>query len=108
MQVGASRNSLCGILMAKGWERTVAALGILRSGAAYLPIDPALPAERINLLLKQGEVKIVLTQSTLGPWLGLLAENTVIEVDKLQTGEAEFIPPDALDSDLAYVIYTSG
>ncbi|HBL28879.1 MAG TPA: hypothetical protein DD490_18755, partial [Acidobacteria bacterium] len=37
---GAQTNRLVAVVMSKGWEQVVAVLGILRSGAAYLPIDP--------------------------------------------------------------------
>lgn len=46
------RNSLVAIVMEKGWEQIVAAISILKAGAAYLPIDPSFPEERVHLLLK--------------------------------------------------------
>ena len=49
--------------MDKGWEQVVGILGILASGAAYLPIDATLPKERISYLLEHGQVLLVLTQS---------------------------------------------
>ncbi|MCB0210440.1 MAG: AMP-binding protein, partial [Anaerolineae bacterium] len=58
-------NTLVAVVMEKGWEQVVAVLGILMSGAAYLPIDPTLPPERQRFLLEQGEVNIALTQSQL-------------------------------------------
>ena len=63
--MGACPNTLVAVVMEKGWEQVVAVLGILQSGAAYLPIDPALPEERVWYLLRHGEARIVLTQ----PWL---------------------------------------
>lgn len=56
------RNSLVAIVMEKGWEQIVAAISILKAGAAYLPIDPSFPEERVHLLLKNASVKVVLTQ----------------------------------------------
>ena len=47
------RNSLVAIVMEKGWEQIVAAISILKAGAAYLPIDPSFPEERVHLLLKK-------------------------------------------------------
>jgi len=63
--LGARRNTLVAVVMEKGWEQVVAAYGILGSGAAYLPIDPDLPAERRGWLLADGGVEIAVTQ----PWL---------------------------------------
>jgi non-ribosomal peptide synthetase component F len=59
---GAQRNHLVAVVMEKGWEQVVAVLGVLRAGAAYLPIDPDLPQERIDFLLQHGQVALVLTQ----------------------------------------------
>ncbi len=55
-------NTLVAILMEKGWAQIVGVFGILLAGAAYLPGDPALPAERRNYLLENGEVQCLLTQ----------------------------------------------
>lgn len=95
--------------MEKGWEQVVATLGILASGAAYVPIDPGLPTERRWYLLEQGEVQWVLTQSQLDSCLEW-PENVIrLCVDTLESPN----PSAPLESvqqpeDLAYVIYTSG
>ena len=59
---GATRNTLVAVVMEKGWEQVVGALGVLASGAAYLPIDAGLPKDRLWHLLEHGEVRFVLTQ----------------------------------------------
>ena len=61
-EMGVKPNTLVAIVMEKGWEQIVAALGILQSGAAYVPIDAGQPPERLFKLLKNAEVQIVLTQ----------------------------------------------
>ncbi|MBT4836098.1 MAG: AMP-binding protein, partial [Methylococcales bacterium] len=50
------------IVMEKGWEQSVACLGILQAGCAYVPVDPSLPAERLNFILQNIDCQIVLTQ----------------------------------------------
>lgn len=60
---GARPGMLVAVVMEKGWEQVVAVLGVLRAGAAYLPIDPGYPAERVRFLLQHGEVGLVLTQA---------------------------------------------
>ncbi|MGB3206652.1 MAG: amino acid adenylation domain-containing protein, partial [Crinalium sp.] len=62
-QLGAKPNQLIAVVMEKGWEQVVGVLGILAAGAAYVPIDPKLPAERRSHLLNQAEVQLVVTQS---------------------------------------------
>ena len=64
-QMGARPNTLVAVVMEKGWEQIIAVLGILQSGAAYLPVDAQVPAERLMYLLENGEVELVLTQSWL-------------------------------------------
>ncbi len=64
-QAGARPNTLVAVAMEKGWEQVIAVLGVLYAGAAYLPIDPALPQERLWYLLQDGEVQYALTQ----PWI---------------------------------------
>src|SRR6201999_2123908 len=58
----ATPNTLVAVVMEKGWEQVAGALGVLASGAAYLPIDAGLPKDRLWHLLQHGEVKFVLTQ----------------------------------------------
>ena len=60
---GAGRNQLVGVVMEKGWEQIAGVMGVLKSGGAYLPIAAELPQERVEYLLKHGEVKLVVTQS---------------------------------------------
>ena len=59
----AHPNSLVAVVMEKGWEQVVGVLGVLASGAAYLPIDATLPKERLSYILEHGQVSLVLTQS---------------------------------------------
>lgn len=108
-QLGARPETLVAVVMEKGWEQVVAALGVLRSGAAYLPVDSSLPRERRFHLFERGEVSIVLTQ----PWLdaelewpeGL--ERVTVDETLPETPDAPLEPVQGED-DLAYVIFTSG
>ncbi|MBE9224522.1 amino acid adenylation domain-containing protein [Phormidium sp. LEGE 05292] len=108
-QKGIRPNQLVAIVMEKGWEQIVAALGILASGAAYVPIDPGLPSERRSHLLQETEAQFILTQS----WLETALEfpENIIRFC-IDTSETSSFPtplePIQKPSDLAYVIYTSG
>ena len=114
-----SSDLLVAILMDKGWEQVVATLGVSRSGAAYLPIDPDLPSARIAHLLQRGEVRCVLTQPGRTELLELPADLrsrlTVLTVDDTPLaghdtgGDTPSTPlPDVDPDSLAYVIFTSG
>lgn len=106
----AGQNSLIAVVMEKGWEQVTAVLGILKCGAAYLPVDPAVPKERLQHLLKDGEVRLVLTQSWLDPkleWPGNVRRFAVDTQDYTQQNTASIQTTQSPDN-LAYVIYTSG
>ena len=107
---GVEPNQLVGVLMEKGWEQVAAVLGIHFAGGAYLPIDPELPPKRQRHLIEHGQVRIVLTQSALEPFVRLPKGVEVLAVDDLQPAAAT-APVERRrqkPEDLAYVIYTSG
>ncbi len=109
-QLGVHPNALVAVVMEKGWEQIVAVLGILAAGAAYVPIDPGLPQERLSFLLEHSEVRIVLTQSWLNEKLSGF-EGIVplcIDTEDLTAESQEPLPSVQKPDDLAYVIYTSG
>jgi len=100
-----------GIYMDRSAEMMVALLGVLKSGAAYLPLDPEYPQERIDFILGEAQVPVLLTQSNLAPRLPRSSARTIcLDTDwPLMARESQTNPPSASDSDsLAYVIYTSG
>ncbi|MFB2772733.1 amino acid adenylation domain-containing protein [Pelatocladus sp. BLCC-F211] len=107
---GARPNTLVAVVMEKGWEQIVAVLGILKSGAAYLPIDPNIPQERLWFLLENGEVEFVLTQSWLNNkmnWPDRIRP-LCIEMENWEDFNDQLLEPIQNPEDLAYVIYTSG
>jgi amino acid adenylation domain-containing protein/non-ribosomal peptide synthase protein (TIGR01720 family) len=107
---GALPNTLVAVVLDKGWEQVVAALGIGKSGAAYVPIDPHLPEERIRHLLEHGQVKLAVTHTRLDQTLGWpegverLCVETFVPTAEDDVRLARAQRPE----DLAYVIYTSG
>lgn len=95
---GDPRDRLVAIGLPKGWRQVVAVLAALKAGAAYLPVDPALPAERRALLIAEGEA---------------LPLEDAAEVDAALAAARAGVPVPALPAvadpaRLAYVIYTSG
>jgi amino acid adenylation domain-containing protein len=109
-KLGARPNQLVAVVMEKGWEQIVAVLGILASGAAYLPVDATLPKERLWYLLENGEVEIVLTQSQLNQRLEWpeTVRRICLDTDELAAESSEALESVQEPEDLAYVIYTSG
>ncbi|MFW6012334.1 MAG: amino acid adenylation domain-containing protein [bacterium] len=109
LEASPGPDALVGVVMDKGWEQAVAVLGVLRCGAAYLPIAPDLPEERFLQLLEQGEVTQVITQPWLErrlPWPPGL-RRLALEPGRSPRG-AVATPFELRPTSLAYVIYTSG
>ena len=109
--LGAKPNTLVAIVMEKGWEQIAATLGVLMSGAAYVPIDPDFPEERRFQLFDNAEVNISLTQAWVEKRLVWPAEMEVLSVDDEQIWSqesTELLTTVQAPTDLAYVIYTSG
>jgi pyochelin synthetase len=108
-RLGVQPNTLIAVVMEKGWEQVVAVLGILNAGAAYLPLDPTLPPERLAALLESSEVTLVLTQPCQDEAIEWPAgvQRLCISSDG-PDGDASPLTPAQRAEDLAYVIYTSG
>jgi pyochelin synthetase len=102
------RDELVGLVMRRGPEQIVAILAVLMAGGAYLPVDVALPAERVRYMLTDGKVRCVLTNT--GWRQGNDTALSVLDVDLTLPASAGHCPqlPGAAPDDLAYVLYTSG
>ena len=109
IKLGVKPGSRVAICIERGVDLIVALIATLKAGAAYVPIDPAYPKDRIAFMAADAHVALVLTQSALrGELAG--AAGTLVAVDTFKTPAAARDNPNvpvAADS-LAYVIYTSG
>ncbi|MEZ3179521.1 amino acid adenylation domain-containing protein [Streptomyces pimonensis] len=106
--LGAGRGTLVGVCLERSPELLVSLLAVLRTGAAYVPIDPIYPPARIGHILQDSGARLVVTDETLG---GTLAEFPVtpVPVSTALTAGPQAAPLDRSDPDTpAYVIYTSG
>ncbi len=102
---GVGRGDRCAILLPHGWQQIAACLGIQRAGAAYLPLDPAQPENRIGEILSDAGVKAVIGRKCAAP------EGTVFlsADDTLKASDGDVCPENAArPEDPAYIIYTSG
>ncbi|EPB4449944.1 amino acid adenylation domain-containing protein [Pseudomonas aeruginosa] len=108
---GVGTESLVGIAMERGPDMLVGLLAVLKAGAAYVPLDPDYPRERLAYMLEDSGVRLVLSQSWLSPGLPLAKGVAALDLDR--TGWLDGYPsndplrPLAAEN-LAYVIYTSG
>ncbi len=109
--LGVKPGTLVGLFVERSFEMVVGILGILKSGGAYLPIDPVYPKDRLSFMLEDAAAPILLTQSSLASELPehqmkvIYFDKDHAELDRqLETN----LPPNSAPDDLAYVIYTSG
>ena len=107
---GARPDRLVGVLTPKGWQHVVALLAVLDAGAAYLPLDVDLPAERLEYMITHGEVEIVLTQRGVLDRVPVPEGVRAIEVDGPEARDADAGPLEQVvrPDNLAYTIFTSG
>jgi amino acid adenylation domain-containing protein len=110
--LGAGAGRLVAIAMPRSAELITAVLGVLKSGAAYVPVDPAYPAERIAFMLAESAPVTVLTTAavaaTLPDGVPLLVRDDPVTVARLAGLDGEDLPAAAGPRDVAYVVYTSG
>lgn len=107
---GVTRGMFVGVCMERSFEMVIALLGILKAGGAYVPIDPNYPADRVQFMLEDAAVAVLLTQSRLLPHLAGYEGATICvdQTDELTSFSSEAIAPVNSPDDLAYCIYTSG
>ena len=105
---GAGPGQCVALLLSRSAEAIVAILAVLKTGAAYLPIDPALPAARIEFMVADAAPIAAITTTGLADRLDG-CELLVIDVDdpRIDTQPSTALPAPAAD-DIAHIIYTSG
>lgn len=103
---GVGRDSIVGILLSRSANMLIGLLGILKSGAAYLPIDPDYPEDRIYYMIENSKAQLLLTESMLKDRVSFAGESVLI--DKIDYTDMDNLPLINKSNDLAYVIYTSG
>ncbi|OAJ74063.1 hypothetical protein AYJ08_10560 [Brevibacillus sp. SKDU10] len=104
---GVAREGIVGISFDSSFEMIISILAVLKSGAAYLPIDPHYPEERIRYLLEDSKTTLLLTQRRLAnrfEGVPLLYADDRYEA----AVPTENLPNENHPTDLAYVMYTSG
>jgi amino acid adenylation domain-containing protein/non-ribosomal peptide synthase protein (TIGR01720 family) len=112
IEAGVRADTAVALCVERSFDMVVALLGVLKAGAAYLPIDPDYPAERIAYLLDDARPAVVLTQPDLLERVTNAVNSTgvkILTVDALRGADFTLSAPVAVAPDqLAYLIYTSG
>jgi amino acid adenylation domain-containing protein len=102
MEKGVQPGTIVGIMVEPSLEMVIAVWGILKAGAAYLPIDPDYPEERINYMLKDSKVNVLIKKSKY--FRNLIVEESIDSTSHPRSALTCRVSP----ANMAYIIYTSG
>ncbi|HEX6076506.1 MAG TPA: amino acid adenylation domain-containing protein [Micromonosporaceae bacterium] len=105
---GVAPGDVVGVLLERGFELPIAELGILRAGAAWLPLDPQYPTERLGYQLADAGARLAVTTSDLADRLPAGVRPVPLDVSAFDHYPATPPPVRVHPEDVAYVIYTSG
>ncbi|MES3000207.1 MAG: MupA/Atu3671 family FMN-dependent luciferase-like monooxygenase, partial [Pseudomonadota bacterium] len=104
---GVKKGDIVGLCLDRTPDLIVALLAILKSGAAYLPLDPAYPQERIAFMIEDSATALVITDSRIAQMLGIDSSKSLL-LDGPLLGSGGGALPATTPDQPAYVIYTSG
>ncbi|KAB8320294.1 non-ribosomal peptide synthetase [Tolypothrix campylonemoides VB511288] len=110
-KLGVGEEVLVGLCVERSFDMVIGMLGILKAGAAYVPLDPTYPPERLSFMLEDAQVPVILTQER---WLNRLEtqNSALICLDKdwetIAQESEDNLTTNITANNLAYVIYTSG
>ena len=108
-ELGVGPDDLVGIWVERSPNMVAAVLGVLKSGGAYVPIDPTLPSDRIAFMLEDARVKALITHPSLVGSLGSVAAPVVLLEEVIASPPGAAVEPARVGpGNLAYVRYTSG
>jgi amino acid adenylation domain-containing protein len=106
---GAQPNAIVALCVERSCDMLVAILAVLKSGAAYLPLDSELPDERKQFILEDSRAALMLTEATLLTNVGKFAPAQMRIVHCGEgSGNGANLMPIASPEDIAHVLYTSG
>lgn len=109
--LGARPDTLVGVCLRRTGDLLPALLGVWRSGAGYLPLDPGLPPDRLRLMISAAGCDLVVSESLHRPLLDLPEDRLVLLDEERDAIAARPATAPGITTDLnrlAYVIYTSG
>jgi amino acid adenylation domain-containing protein len=104
---GVAEDDLVGLALTRSVDMVVAALAIWKTGAAYVPLDPKFPRDRLAYMLEDAGIRTLVTESSLAGVLPPSAAQPVV-MDREALGAVAAPPDRARPDGRAYVIYTSG
>ena len=110
-KAGLTLESRVGVCLERSADAFVALLGIFKAGGVYVPLDPDYPTDRLNYMLADSQVTVLLTNSDMSSRLSASAATTIsMDKDRTQIEQERTsnLKETVHENNLAYVIYTSG
>jgi len=110
VSLGAGANVLVAVCLERSLDLVIALLAVMKSGAAYLPLDPSHPAERRKAILRDSRARMLVTCQAVSQDVHATSACAVVLFQDVSTSgqSAANLPFMVRPNDLAYVIYTSG
>jgi fengycin family lipopeptide synthetase D len=105
---GVNRDQPVGLMVDRSLDMVISMLAILKAGGAYVPIDPAYPVDRIQYMIDNSDVRLVLAGSQYVNTLQQQCRSEIIDISSLPDQRPDNLPMINEIDDLAYIIYTSG
>lgn len=108
LEKGVGRGDLIGISLSRDFNLLISILGVLKTGAGYVPLDPAFPQERLDYMIESAKPKILITEESLA---GRFSREEKLFIAAVASNSHFDLPLPEVEhqlSDTIYVIYTSG
>jgi len=109
--LGIGREGRVAVYMERSPELMVALFGVMKAGAAYVPLDPTYPRERLRHMIRDAEASLTLTHDAThskARALGAQTLNLSGDWEMRTSAASDWVPPQPDPASLAYVLYTSG
>ncbi|MED2665883.1 AMP-binding protein, partial [Bacillus thuringiensis] len=107
-QKGLDQETRIGIVVERSVEMIIAIFAVLKSGAAYVPIDPEYPKRRMEHILEDCNPQFVLTESKYVGEIPFVGEIIDLKQENLYVGDTSNLEVTGKPNNLAYILYTSG
>ena len=104
---GIKQNDIIGIMLPRSFELIISILGVLKSGACYIPIDPTYPEKRVQYMLENSNAKLLITSNELYDNMDF-EDKIHINDDEINGQNYQNLKNINTPEDMSYIIYTSG
>lgn len=106
---GAGPEEVVAVALPRSARSIVAILAVLATGAAYVPVDTALPAARVESILRRSRPRLILVEGSTPPVLGAIVDGSrILRMDETPDSAVMFAPAPGRADQSAYLIFTSG